>query len=135
MRSSILFVLAAALASATCSSVTAPSANKTETFSGTIEPKPSANYIKFFTFQSTNNGEAEVKITAMSPVTNVFIGTFLGQPQTDGSCGFLLPPNEFSVLNRASVNEAVNKGPYCTGFYDPGTLSQPLTVTLTVSHP
>ena len=141
MKSSMGFRLAAALtvacATAVCGGVTSPSENVTETFSGVLEPRPSVNSIKFHNFTSANNGEVEVTITALTPVANVFLGTFIGRPQSDGSCGFdpFQPPNEFSTLNRVSIAAPVQKGNWCTGIYDPGTLTQTTNYTLTVKHP
>ena len=135
MRLRIVFVLLAAVGASSCGSVTAPSNNTTVTFSGTIEPKPSVKYIAFHQFTNANSGEVEVKITSLTPVSNLFVATFLGQPQSDGACAFVIAPNEFSVLNKTSISQAVNKGPYCTGIYDPGSLTQPLNYPLTVSHP
>ena len=124
------------LTAAACGGVTSPSDNVVETFSGTIEPKPSPNYIAIHHFTTQNTGEIEVTITALAPLTNVFVATFFGRTQSDG-CGFdpFNPPNEFSTLNRPSIVAPITKGNWCVGIYDPGTLTRAVTYTLTVSHP
>jgi hypothetical protein len=122
---------AAALLSVSCGGVVSPSQNQTETFSGTLEPRA----IKFHGFTTKKSGEIEVKITALAPMTNVFLGTFYGQPQGDGSCGYYQPPNEFSTLNSISIAGAITPGPWCVGIYDYGLLTTTDTYTLTVKHP
>lgn len=128
-------LLVAALAAASCSSVTAPSDNQTETFSGTLDLKG----LKIHGFTVSNSGEVEVKITALAPNPNVFLGTVVGQPQADGACGFtpFLQPNEFSTLNIVSVTGQIQKGNWCVGIYDPlpGRLAVASTYTLQVKHP
>jgi hypothetical protein len=135
LRFAAAFVLI--LATAACGGVTSPSDNIVETFSGTLEPKPSANSIRIHGFTTQASGEIEVEITELAPVTNIFLGTFFGRPQADGSCGFdaFQPPNEFSTLNRVSIAAPISKGNWCVGIYDPGTLTRTSTYTLTVSHP
>lgn len=136
------FPLAAAIAfgalvTASCGGLVAPSENVTENYTGTLEPKPSPKYIAFHSFTTSKSGEIEIKITALAPITNVFLGTFFGQPQKDGSCGFspFEPPNERSVLNLVALTGPITPGPWCVGIYDPGDLTQPITYTLTVKHP
>jgi hypothetical protein len=130
------FGVAAALCSVallmvSCGGVVPPSQNLTETFSDTLQPRG----IKFHGFTTKKSGEIEVKITALAPVTNIFLATFYGQPQNDGSCGYYQSPNEFSTLNQVSIVGQITPGPWCVGIYDYGTLAGPETYTLTVKHP
>jgi hypothetical protein len=133
IRLAVVFI--AALAALSCGGVTAPSDNQTETFSGTLELRG----IKIHNFTVSNSGEVEVRITALAPNPNVFLGTVVGQPQADGACGFtqLLFPNEFSTLNIVSISGPIQKGNWCVGIYDPlpGRLATASTYTLQVKHP
>jgi hypothetical protein len=135
IRVTLPFLLIAALAAGSCGSVTAPSDNVTDTFSGTLKPRG----LEIHPFSVSNSGEVEVKITALAPNSNVFLGTVVGQPQADGACAFspLLSPNEFSTVNIASVVGPIQKGNWCVGIYDPlpGRLATEATYTLQVKHP
>ena len=131
----LLLVVAVTFGAVSCGSVTAPSDNVTDTFSGTLEPRG----LRIHPFSVSNSGEVEVKITSLTPNANVFLGTVVGQPQSDGACGFspLLSPNEFSTVNIASVVGPIQKGNWCVAIYDPlpGRLAAATSYTLQVKHP
>jgi hypothetical protein len=130
-------LIVAALVTVSCGSVVDPSKNVVDTFSGTLEPYPSPNSSKFFTFSISKGGEFTVKITALAPVNNVFLYTAFGQPVSGGCAPFYGQENRYSVLNTSSLSGPIMPGSYCVAIADPG--SPPLTVnetfTLTVSHP
>lgn len=123
----------AALLSAACGGLVSPSDNVTEVFPGTLEP----GGITVHGFKTTKSGEIEVKITELAPVTNIFLGTFYGQPQSDGSCGYspYQPPNPFSTLNQVAIVGDIRPGNWCVGTYDSGRLAVAVTYKLTVRHP
>lgn len=133
MRFRFAAAFGAALLSAACGGLVSPSDNVTETFKGTLEP----GGISVHQFKTSKSGEIEIKITELAPVTNVFIGTFYGQPQSDGSCGYspYQPPNPYSTLNQVAIVGAIRAGNWCVGTYDPARLPIAATYTLTVKHP
>jgi hypothetical protein len=124
---------AAALATISCGGVVDPSKNVTETFSGTLEPYPSANSIQVFTFSTSKSGEYSIKITALAPNTNVFLTMTYGLVQS-GSCG-PIQQNPFSALNTTSLSGAITPGTWCVAIQDPGVLTANETFTFTVAHP
>ena len=123
-----------ALLTVSCGGVVSPSNNVSETFSGTLEPFPSPNSIAAFSFSTSKSGEFNVKITALAPATNLFLQTFYGQLQADGSCG-IIQANQFSTLNTTALAGPITPGRWCLGIRDVGTLSANETFTLTVAHP
>jgi hypothetical protein len=124
---------AAALATISCGGVVDPSKNQTQTFTGTLEPYPSANSIQAFTFSTSNSGEYSIKITALAPNTNVFLTTTYGQAQSGGCAP--IAQNSFSALNTTSLSGAITPGSWCVAIQDLGVLTANETFTLTVSHP
>jgi hypothetical protein len=125
----------AALVTVSCGGVVDPSQNVTETFSGTLEPYPSANSAKQFSFSTSKSGEFSIKITALAPLASVYLDTYYGRAQS-GSCA-VLQDNPYSVLNSSSLTGAILPGTYCVVIRDIGlsTLPPTETFTLTVSHP
>ena len=132
-RSAVAFGIAA-LVTVSCGGVVSPSNNVTETFSGTLEPPPSTNNIAIKTFTTTKSGEFNVKITALAPLTNVFLGMIYGQVQSNGQCG-LLQQNSFATLNTTALAGAITPGTWCVAIFDVGTLTAPETFTVTIQHP
>jgi len=124
----------ACLFAAACGGVVEPSKNNVETFSGTLAVGAANGH----DFTVARSGEFEVTITALAPVSTVFIGTGFGQARSDGTCGvFPGYVNNFSSLNRSSLGGAITPGNYCVVVFDVGTIPEPLTLTYTVkvSHP
>lgn len=132
-RSAAAFGIAALL-TVSCGGIVSPSNNVSETFSGTLEPFPSTASLIVFSFSTSKSGEFSVKITALAPATNLFLQTFYGQLQSDGSCG-IIQANQFSTLNTTALAGAITPGKWCVGIRDIGTLSANETFTLTVAHP
>jgi hypothetical protein len=127
-------LIVAALLTVSCGGVVDPSQNRVETFSGMLEPFPSANSSVLYTFTTSKSGEFSVKITALAPNTNVFLDTLYGQSVAAGSCT-PLQDNQFSVLNQTSLGGAITPGTWCVAIRDIGRLTANETFTLTVSHP
>jgi len=124
----------AGLFTAACGGPVSPSKNNVENFSGTL----AAGAANGHDFTVARSGEFEVTITALAPVSVVFIGTALGQLQSDGSCGlFQVYVNNFSTLDRPSLGDAISPGKYCVVVFDVRTISdsEPITYTVKVSHP
>jgi len=115
-----------------CGSVTDPSKNTTETFTGTVAPGGRSD--KIHSFNVPNGGEFTVKVTSMTPTFNSFFGTFLGIIQGN-DCG-LFQQNQFSTVGAQSLAGPIfQKGTYCVFLFDVGTMTTTETYTLTVSHP
>ena len=131
----IRFIVAATvvilLACLGCGSVTDPSKNQTETFTGTVAPGGQGTVHRF---NVPNGGEYTVKVTSMTPTFNSFFGTFLGIVQGN-DCG-LFQQNTFSTVGAQSLAGPIfQKGTYCVFIFDVGTMSTTETYTMTVSHP
>lgn len=120
---------AAVLATSACGGVTSPSKNRTEDFSGTLEVGGQNTH----TFNTNKNGEYEVRITALAPSSNAFIGVIVGR-QAGGSC-FPEANNPFAQLSRLALSGPIFSGGYCVSVYDPGSLSQSQNYTIQVSYP
>ena len=127
-------LIVAALVTVSCGGVVDPSQNVTSTFSGTLEPYPSANSSKLFTFTTSKSGEFSVKITALAPNTNVFLDTLYGQSVSADSCS-PFQDNQFSVLNTTSLSGAITPGTWCVVIRDIGRLTANEDFTLGVAHP
>jgi len=135
MRFRLALLIASVLGGISCGSVTSPSNNVTDTFSGTLEPRG----LKIHPFSVSATGEVSVKITSLQPNPNLLLGTAVGQPQSDGACAYSqrIFPSEFAAVNIVSVTGPIEKGSWCVAIYDPlpGRLAVASAYTLTVSHP
>jgi hypothetical protein len=139
MLTRLFAVIVIAAAATSCSGPTDPSKNKTETFSGTVQPQQTGT---IHTFDVPNNGEFNVNFTAFAP-GNVFIGVAWGQVAA-GNCNLLQnnPTVSNTNVGRTVISGSViTKGEYCVFAFDPsGSLGIPAwtvaqNYTLTVSHP
>jgi hypothetical protein len=132
---SVAAIAAAGLLAASCNGIVDPSKNTVETFSGTIAvggidvPHP---------FSSSKSGEISVKVTALTPVSNTFIGITWAQAASDGSCTGSVAPiqqNNLAQLNVPAISGSIISGRYCLFLYDVGAFGAAETYTVTVSHP
>src|SRR5262245_46896841 len=131
-------VALAVVLAAGCKGPVDPSQNKTESFSGTVQPLDAS--IK--TFEVQNLGEITVTVNSVTP-GNVVVGVAYGQP-AGGNCPFI-QSNAVSNTNigrTALSGQIFLKGTYCIAVFDPSgillniapwTVAQ--TYTVTVSHP
>ena len=118
----------AGLAAAGCGGVTEPSKNTVEDFP--IVLNPGGRQCRPVTVN--NGGEYSVKITALSPTPTATLGVGWYQ---GGNCEFAIFEN-FASLNLPAVSGAVvQKGAYCVGVFDVGTIAVAQNVTVSVSHP
>jgi hypothetical protein len=114
-----------------CGSVTDPSKNTTETFTGTVAPGGRST---IHSFNISSGGEYTMKVTSMTPTFNSFFGTWLGIIQGN-DCG-LFQQNTLSIVGSQSLAGPIfQKGTYCAFVFDVGTMTTTETYTLTVSHP
>jgi hypothetical protein len=126
---------AAALLTVSCSNLTDPSENVTDTFTGTI-PVQGTGPGHFFS--SEKNGEFSIKVTALAPNAGVFFGTILAQGPTNGVCSGNLPiirQNSFGTINQPVLGGSFQAGSYCVFLFDIGSFPVAQTYTLQVSHP
>jgi hypothetical protein len=114
-----------------CSGVIDPSKNTVETFSGTLPVGGSV----VFPYSWGKNGEIEVTMTAVTPTpANGPIAMYIGQ-QDSGNCFQLAGYTAQAIVNRKVQFGVLNKGSYCLGIFDPGTLTVPVNFTGSFSHP
>ena len=135
MRVSAAALLAVAgLVAASCGGITDPSKNTVENFSGTLAVGGNAAH----PFSASKSGEISVKVSALAPTANAFVGLIWAQAASDGSCSAnvgILQQNNFAQLNVPAISGAIISGKYCMIVYDVGAFTAPQTYTLAVSHP
>src|SRR4029077_13196799 len=108
-----------ALAATACSSVTDPSKNVPETFTGSVQPN---NFGPVHQFTISNSGELTVAVTSIVP-GSTFLGVEYGQLVGTG-CG-VLQQNAVSSANLGKTiitAQLTNKGTYCVQAFDPVSL-------------
>jgi len=111
-----------------CGGVVDPSKNVTENFSGTLDVRGT----RTFTVNVNNNGEFSGKLTQLQPNPTAIVGLVWGQGP---NCEIPLQ-NTTAILNSPAIGGAIfQKGQYCVGIYDPGTLTVSQSFTISVSHP
>jgi len=130
-------IAVAGLITISCGGIVDPSQNKVENFSGTIPPGGGGQSVQPFT--AASGGELTVKITALSPITQTYIGVAWAQAASDGSCnayGGVLFSTNFAQLNVPAISGAnIVSGKYCIVVYDIGAFAAPENYTISVSHP
>jgi hypothetical protein len=115
-----------------CSGVIDPSKNTVEPFSGTLAVGAGVT----FSYSWSRNGEIEVNLTAVTPTpTNGPIAMYIGQEDNAKNCFQLAGYSAQAIVNRKVQFGVLNKGSYCLGIFDPGTLTVPVNFTGTFSHP
>ncbi len=121
-------MMLAATLSGACGGVVDPSQNKVEPFNGTLAPLGTQGH----QFRVDKNGEIDVKITALSN-PDAIVELIYGM----GGCTSLAPINAgYRQLNQVGIGGLVSPGDHCVVIRDSlGTLRQPATYTITVSHP
>lgn len=124
-----LCLFTTALLVASCGGVIDPSKNTVDEFPGTLAVGGSKQH----EFTAAKNGEFEIKITALAPNQDALLGLNYGLIQ-NGVCT-TQQQNFYAQLNRVALGGLMNSGRYCVTIYDVGTLSQPETYTIRVSHP
>jgi len=122
-------VLVAALLVSSCSSITDPSKNASETFAGTI---PLGGFGASHTFTANKRGEYSVTINTLTPPTGSLVGVGFGI-ESSGIC--LFQTQNAGQIGKPTLNSSINPGHYCVQLYDVGTLAQAESYTITVSHP
>jgi hypothetical protein len=124
-----VFVLAGVLAGA-CS-VSNPSSNVTDTFSGTVTPGGTKD-VYLFTV-SKSGGEYSIKLTALAPDSGATLGVSYGS--LSGSDCLTIQQTGLAALNKTALSGTINKGNYCLAVFDNGLNQRAESYTITVSHP
>src|SRR5215472_13763461 len=110
---------AAALASVSCGgSVTDPSQNQTQTFTGSITPvsKGGNGQGQTHIFNVSSGGEYTIKVTAMDPNFNSTFGVTLAQ---GGGCSVLVNQSLVALVGvQALTGPIYQTGQYCVQIYD-----------------
>ncbi len=124
------------LMAGSCGGIIDPSKNAVDTFNGTLAAGGSIAH----PFSSSKTGEISVKITALAPVSNTYVGLIWSQASSDGSCsttsvGGVYQQNAFAQLGLPAISGQIVTGKYCLIVYDSVSYAQPETYTVTVSHP
>jgi hypothetical protein len=131
----VAFVVTGLMAGS-CGGIIDPSKNTVDTFNDTL---PIAGR-KAHSFSSSKTGEISVKITALAPISNTYVGIIWSQALSDGTCspdtiGGIYQQNAFAQLGLPAISGQITEGKYCLIVYDSVTLAQAETYTVTVSHP
>jgi ABC-type Fe3+-hydroxamate transport system substrate-binding protein len=134
-RAMFTIAIAVAVVCAACgknsSSTTEPSAtSKTETFSGTVQPRGTG----MNTFSVAAAGQVTATLTAAGPPATVAVGLGLGTPG-DSVCG-VIPGGSVITAAGSSAQLAgiVTPGSYCVTVYDVGNQTGAITYSVTVVH-
>jgi hypothetical protein len=132
LRLPAAFVLALAGAlSVSCGGIVDPSQNKTDTFSGTVQPAGARAHA----FSASNTGEIAIKILTLTPASQPVIGLQWVQGDGTNCNGGFLQVNQFATAGTTAINDRIIAGQYCVIVYDSVGLTLPSNYTLTVSHP
>ncbi len=129
-------VAVAVVASACGGSVTDPSKNVTDTFSGTITPAKlgGSGQGALHTFNVSSGGEYTIKVTSMTPSFNSAFAVTLAQ---GGNCGVLVNQSVVALVGvQALTGPIFQTGQYCvqvTDYYGQMTVAE--NYTMTVNHP
>ena len=136
MKGLYVLLLALALASVACKKDDAPTtpsapATKTDTFTGTVQVKGSANH----TFTVETSGQVSVTLTAASPPSTIAMGIAVGTP-ANSACGELAGSTVTTAAGAtAQLTGVVSPGMLCVKIFDVGNQTAAVTYTVTVTHP
>ena len=117
-------------------SVTDPSKNQDQTFTGTITPVKlgGSGQGQVHTFNVSNGGEYTIKVTAMSPSFNSSFAVALAN---GSGCGVLVNQTVTALVGvQALAGPVFQTGQYCVVISDYyGVMTAVENYTLTVNHP
>jgi hypothetical protein len=104
----------------------------TDTFEGSFKYQGSAAHA----FTVTEAGSVEVRVTALSPLSTMAIGTSVGT-WNGTSCTAANIRNDNARVGAAALSGTTQPGDYCVNLYDSGNVPSTWTVTYTVevTHP
>lgn len=118
--------------SATPTSPTAtPTSPVSLTYSTTLAPRGAAARA----FTASQGGTVSVTLVSAGPPATVALGLGVGIPRVDGGGCLLAHSVVTSAGPAAQVFTTVDAGNYCVRVFDAGTLTEMVTVTITLTHP
>ena len=136
MTRACLFLVLAAWTSAGCVKTTMTSPTETadtdklvREFSSVVTPGSGASR----SFDLSSAGSVAVALLSTSP-PGVAVGLGIGIPRADGSCALSAA---ITATTGASpqISIAADIGAYCAKVFDPGTLTEPVPFTISISRP
>ena len=102
----------------------------TETFSSVLAAKGTASR----GFSTHNRGAVSVTVTSLTPAGTV-VGIGVGIPRSSGiGCNLTAAANTTAGAT-AQLSLTAEVGDYCAEIFDPGTLTDTVAFTVTVTHP
>ena len=130
--------VAAALTMSCGGGPTNPSSNQVENFNGVITPVSlgGTGLGQIANFTVSNTGELTITVPTITPVPTNYMGLYLGNTNSDGSCSGSIV-NQFVVTGQAAyTNGNILKGSYCLTLVDElNILTVATNYTIKVSHP
>ena len=108
---------------------TSPSNAVVEKFSGSLRQQGSV----VFSFNTSQTGSVDVTLTAMTPSSSATVGLGVGAPSGD-ACTLTKAASSVSPGSTAQLSVSESAGAYCVKVYDVSSLTQTVTVSVTVSH-
>jgi len=136
-KGSILLVTTLALAGPACSkdaattTTAASTARTTDTFTGTVPIAGSALH----TFTVSQTGQVDATLTSAGPPSTIVMGLMIGLT-ADSKC---VPFAGASAIGQAGtapqLSGTISAGTLCVEVHDIGNQTDPVTYTVTVTHP
>ncbi len=124
-----LAVTACTKSNSTAASTTPTPAKTTDTFNGTVAVKGTDPH----TFTVAASGQVDVTLTAATP--SVPLGLSVGTNAGSGCAAVAGGSVVASPGTVAQLSGVMSPGTYCVAAFDIGTLSQPVSYTVSVAHP
>jgi hypothetical protein len=134
MRFRFIAAFALALAGAItigCGGIVDPAQNTVEPFTGTLAVGGSAQ----LKMNAAQGGELTVKVLSLTPAANAFIGVLWVDQAADGTCTGIQRGGNQVAANVTAISAQIQSGRFCVILYDVGYFTQPVTYSVTVSHP
>ncbi|MEO8678445.1 MAG: hypothetical protein ABI665_05325 [Vicinamibacterales bacterium] len=130
-----LLVGGIAIGLASCTTTpTAPStaftSPATETFSSLLNVKGTASR----SFNTHGTGAVSLTLTSTTP-SGVVVGIGVGIPRSTGAGCSLTASVNTAAGSNSQVSVTAETGNYCVQVYDPGTISEPVSFSLSITHP
>ena len=131
----LLIVLGLAAGAAACGSSstpttpTTPTPTVTDTFNGTLNQ----NGATTFSFTAAASGSISATLATLAPDSTLKIGLSLGT--WNGAACTIVIANDGATQGTAVGGNINSAGNYCVRVYDIGNVTNPVTYTVTVTHP
>ena len=117
-----------AATTATSPTVTSP---VTETFAGQFIPGGTAARA----FTAASAGTVSITLTQAGPPADAVVGLGVGIPQSSGTGCFLTQAVQTAASASPQLTVSVDAGTYCVRLHDTGTLTAPISFSVTIVRP